>query len=420
VVKEVITLLKNIFIKNWPRKCLSLILAIIIWFFVNKSLITTKTISSIPIKIENIPPGKTIEGIQPNGLLNRRVNLTLTGNKKVLDDLNANDLKIVLDASGQEGEWIATITRKNLRTDNSDINISQGISHVSQQNFIIKLTKLVSEKIPIIITQPIGKAPSGYQFIDIWPYQLNITVSGSEDIIKKLKNRGLNLTFNLNDVTRTKLDELTASSTENHSDVVNFYVPNAWKQVFIPSLSPTPIEINDPNAKFLRIDFLRYEMLKLNSPVPISLYFPPNSLRILHPSKISLIPNHIVEDQNGIKMIKNTLYAKGVSPLFLEVIEGMLEIAIIVSPNKEKKLEWSPQFINPRALEEHYLRYIKSDTTDDFRDLQPDLRDNYLRNRFRSYMNRFQLYTSENEVFQLDPKLEENSVIIIEAKQDES
>ena len=332
------TLLKNLFINNWPRKCLSVILAIIIWFVVNKSLTTNKTISNVPVKIENIPPGKTVEGIQSNGFLNRRVNLTLSGNKGVLDDLNANDLQIVFDASGQEGEWIATISRKNLRANNSDINISQGISRVSQQNFIIKLTKLVSEKIPIIITQPIGESPSGYQFVDIWPYQLNITVSGPKDIVKKLKSRGLNLTFNLNDITKTKLD-----------------------------------------------------------------------------------PNNVVENRSGIKMITETLYAKGVSALFLDVIKDMLEIAVIVNPNDDGKLEWSTQFINAKALEDRYLRFIKSDATDDeFRDLQPYLRDNYLRNRFRNYMNRFQLYKSENEAFEIVPRLQGNSITVTEIKQDES
>lgn len=415
------TLLKNLFINNWPRKCLSVILAIIIWFVVNKSLTTTKTISNVPVKIENIPPGKTVEGIQSNGLLNRRVNLTLSGNKGVLEDLNANDLQVIFDASGQEGEWIATITRKNLRVDNSDLNISQGISRVSQQNFIIKLTKLVSEKIPIIITQPIGEAPTGYQFVDIWPYQLNITVSGPEDIVKKLKNRGLNLTFNLNDITKTKLDELRTTSTKSHSDVVSFYIPNAWKQISIPSLSPTPIEINDPDARFLRIDFLRYELLKLSSPIPVSLYFPPNTVGSISPSKVNIVPNNVVENRSGIKMITETLYAKGVSALFLDVIKDMLEIAVIVNPNGDGKLEWSTQFINARALEERYLRFIKSDATDDeFRDLQPHLRDNYLRNRFRNYMNRFQLYKSDNEVFELQPLLQGNSISVTETKQNES
>lgn len=415
------TLLKNLFIINWPRKCLSIILAIAIWFLVNKSLTTNKTISNVPVKIENIPPGKTVEGVQSNGFLSRRVSLTLTGNKQLLEDLNSNDIQIVFDASGQEGEWIASIGRKNIQSDNPDINISQGISRVSQQNFIIKLTKLVTEKIPIIITQPIGEAPRGYQFLDIWPYQLFITVSGPEDQVKHLKSRGLKLTFNLNDISRTQLDELGSSSTKNHSDVVSFFVPNNWKQISLPLLSTTPIEINDADAKHLRIDFIRYEMLKLDAPVPVTLYFPPSVAGAVNPSKVSLVPNTLVENRNGIKMITDTLYAKGVSALFLDVIKNMVEIAVVVRPDEEGCLQSSIQFINAKDLEERYIRFLKSDASDDeVRDLQPQLREAYLRNRFRNYMHRFQLYKSASEPLEICPKLQGNSITITEVKDHDS
>ncbi|MCB1080859.1 MAG: hypothetical protein KDK69_03460 [Chlamydiia bacterium] len=409
------TLLKTLFINNWPRKCLSIILAIIIWLVVNKSLTTTKTISNVPVKIENIPPGKTIEGIQPNGILSRRVNLTITGNKNILDDLNSNDIYVVFDASGREGEWIASISRKNIRSDTLDLNISQGISRVSQQNFIIKLTKLVTEKIPIIITQPIGEAPKGYQFIDIWPYQLYITVSGPEDVVKNWKARGLKLTFNLNDITKAQLDDLRATNTQKHSDVVSFFVPNPWKQISLPLLSSTPIEINDPDAKYLRIDFLRYELLKLDSPVPVSLYFPPGKTATMSPTKITLVPSHLIENRNGIKMVTESLYVKGVSALFLDLVKDMFELIVIVTPDEEGCLQWSTQFINPRELEDRYVRLLTSDVSDEeLRDLQPQVREEILRNRFRNYMNRFQLYKSETEKFEICPKLQGNSVLINE------
>lgn len=415
------TLLKNLFIKNWPRKCLSIILSLTIWFVVNKSLTNTKTISNIPVRIENIPPGKTVEGIQSNGKLSRPVNLTLTGNQNLLDDLSANDLEVVCDASGQEGEWIATITRKNLRSNNIDLNIPQGISRVTPHNFIIKLTKLVTEKIPIIVTPPIGEPPKGYQFIDIWPYQVYITVSGPEDVVKTLKTKGLKLTFNLNDITKAQLDDLRGNTTPEHSDVVSFFVPNHWKRLPILSLSSTPIEINDPDAKYLQIDFLRYELLKLDSSIPVSLYFPPHKTTTINPSKISIASNETVENYNGIKMITKPLYAKGISALFLDLVKDMLNIAVIVNPNHEKSLDWSPQFINPRDLEDRYVRALTSDVSDDkLHYLQPQIREEILRNRFRNYMNRFQLYKSENEKFELYPQLEGNSVIINEVKNDAS
>lgn len=411
--------LKRLFINNWPRKCLSIILSIIIWFVIHKSLTTTKTISNIPIRIENIPPGKTVEGIQSNGLLGQRTNLTLSGDKGLLDELSANDLQVVVDANERDGEWIAAITRKNLRTENSELNITQGISRVQQQNVIIKLTKLISEKIPIIITQPIGEPPPGYQFVDIWPYQLYITVSGPEEVIKNLKAHGIRLTFNLNDITKSKLDELRSRINKDYVDVVSYHIPDIMKQVSLPLLSSTPIEINDPDAKLLRIDFLRYEKLKLNTPIPVNLYFPPHVANSLNPSKITLTPNQLVENRNGIKMITEPLYAKGVSAHFLDVVKDMLEIAIIVNPDKDNELEWSIQYINARSLEEKYLRNIKSDVIDEeLGGIQPHLREDYLRNRFRSYMNRLQLCRADNKPLELVPKIQGHSITLAEPSHD--
>jgi len=412
------TLLKKLFISNWPRKCFSFILAIVVWFVVNKSLTTTKTIPNVPIKIENIPPGKTITDIQTNGYLNRRVNLTVTGNKTLLEDLSSNDVDVVFDANNKEGEWIATINKKNLSTDNPEINLSQGISKVVPQNFLIKLTKLVTEKIPIIITKPIGEAPKGYEYLDVWPYQLYITVSGPEETVKKLKNRGIKLTFNLNDIAKTQLDDLRSMSTQEHSDVVSYYIPNDLKLVSLPLLSPTPIEINDPDAKFLRIDFLRYELLKVDTAIPVCLFFPPNLHGALSPQKVHLVPNQLVENRNGIKVITKQLYAKGVSSFFLEIMKDMIALNVLVTPKDEGDcLDSSIQFINSKILEDRYVHILMSDVKDEeLRDLQPSVREDVLRNRFRNYINRFELYNSSTDKFEVCPQIQGSSILIQEKK----
>ena len=156
------SLIAHLFISNWPRKLISLILAVIIWFVVSQSMATTKTLSNIGVRIINLPDGKTVEGLQPSGLLQKRISLTLTGNKNFLDELTANDLEVVLDAAGQGKEWIATISKKNLISLAPGVNLSNQINKISHKNFIVKLTNLITERIPIIITQPIGQAPKGY------------------------------------------------------------------------------------------------------------------------------------------------------------------------------------------------------------------------------------------------------------------
>ena len=71
------------------------------------------------------------------------------------------------------------------------------------------MTKLVTDQIPIIISQPVGEAPRGYQFLDVWPYRLTLSVSGPEEVIKRIKVKEQRITFNLNDISKGQLDALS-------------------------------------------------------------------------------------------------------------------------------------------------------------------------------------------------------------------
>ena len=412
------TLFKKIFIHNWPRKSLSLLLAIFIWFIISKSLSVSKNIPNVPVRIINIPQGKTVTDMEPNGLLKRRIDLTLFGSKTVLDKLNASHLEVILDASGKEDEWIATISKNNIKMHHLDANLSQGIAKVAEQNIIIKLTNLVTEKIPILITSPIGEAPKGYNFLDIWPYQLYITVNGPENTIKKLKAQKLKLTFNLNDISKKDLDDLaiTTSHSDSHSDVVTFFIPNNWKKVSLPFLSSKPIEINDPQAKSLRIDFLRNEIFKIGVAIPVSLFFDPNDIKKFNPQQIHLAGGDLLEIKNGIPFLSMPLYAKGVSSLFLELVKNRIELLILVK-KEERCFDWSIQFIHPKILEDRYVHLLMSDSNiQEAHQVHPALREENLRKRFRTYLNRFELFTSQNKRFEICPYLQNKKIHLRKTK----
>ncbi|MBS0651961.1 MAG: hypothetical protein JSR39_00370 [Verrucomicrobia bacterium] len=410
------TLFYKLFIEHWPRKLVALILAVITWLVVNQTLTATRNISTIPVRVINIPPGKTIEGMQSNGRLAKKITLTLVGNKTILDELTPYDLEVVLDASDKPDEWIATISKKNLVSLNPEIDVSKGISRVYHPNFVVRMTKLVSEQIPIIITQPVGEAPRGYQFLDVWPYRLSLSVSGPEEVIKRLKLKEQRITFNLNDINKTQLDALANNANASRSDVVSYFVPEQWKQINIPILSDTPIEIDDPRAKALRIDFVRCNLLAIEKPIPVVLFFPEKTLAALNPDTVSIAVGDVIKQAYGVKLIQMPLYANGVDRLFLETVENMMQIVIIVSSKAERSLlEWSIEFINPRQLEDQYVSALMSDVSDDeVRLLQPAMREEYLRNRFRSYMNRFQLFKNDDTKLDLAIFLKENLVEVHE------
>lgn len=109
------------------------------------------------------------------------------------------------------------------------------------------------------------------------------------------------------------------------------------------------------------------------------------------------------------------LYAKGVNDVFLQVVRNMMEIIVVYPPNSDNQFEWSVQFINPKELEDRYVSIVLSDTSDkEIRELQPELRQKYLRNRFRNYMNRFQLFKANDKLLELSFELKGNQIIVSE------
>ena len=412
------SLLIKLFIQHWPRKLLAILLATVTWFLVNHSLTSTRTINNIPVRIINIPPGKTVEGLQANNRLAKKLNVTLVGNKNVLDELTPYDFEIVLDAQGRPDEWIAILSTKNIVSLNPEIDIATGIKRIYHPNLLIRMTTVVTDKIPVIVTQPIGEAPRGYQFVDVWPYRLFVSVTAPEAVIKQLKIKEQRITFNLSDISKAQLDALAYLNEEESSDVVSFPIPDQWKQLLIPSLSENPVEINDPQAKLLRIDFIRCKSLPIGSPIPITLYFPLDFAQKFNPTNVTLGIDSLVKDVNNISLITQSLYATGTDQLFLEIVRTMMQIVVIVAPKSDKQLlDWSIQFINPRHLENIYVASLMSDVSDaDIRPMHPPLREEYLRNRFRSYMNNLQLFKADESKFELIARLKEHVVHIEEAQ----
>ncbi len=371
---------------------------------------TIQTLDNVPVRLINIPAGMTVDGLLTSGMLSKRITLSLQGNKKLLKDLTSNDLEIVLDATDKSDEWLAAISRKNLISLNPDIDLAKTVKRVIVQRLPISFTRMITEKISVIITDPIGEAPQGYQYLDIWPYFLYMTVSGPVEKIKEFKAKGIDLTFDLSNITRTDLEEAESTSNE-----ISFIIPDEWKQIELPAFSDRSLTIDDPQARDLRIDFVKLDLHALTKPIPVSLFFPAGQNINLNPETFSIALGGLIEQFRGIFMIKEPLFAKGASRLFLEVVQDMLQISIFVQPT-ENKFDWSVQFQNPRKLEDRYVSILLSDLEHQHEDPSTlKQREESLRHRFRYYMNRFQLYKSQTEKLNLAIEIDQNLVHIKDA-----
>ncbi|MBA3815358.1 MAG: hypothetical protein H0X29_02345 [Parachlamydiaceae bacterium] len=409
------SIIVRFFFHNWQRKLLGIITAIIIWVFVNNSINSTKTIANVPVRIINLPIDKTISGLLPNGMLTKRIALSLTGTKDVVDELEAGDLEVLLDAStASSDEWIVQISKKNLVSLNPSIDLRHHITQVDHTDFVIKLSRLITAKIPITITKPIGTSPQGYDYLDVWPQYLVQTISGPEEDMQKLKEKGLEITFDLRDITKAELDAIKSSV---HNDEISFAIPKKWKQLSIPFHNNNFEELNDLEAQSLRIDFLRKEFLPLDKEIPIRVFYPLNEIDKINPLTYALEANDDIVKKNGVTILHKPLYAQEVSRLFIEVVRNSIEIVITASPKNERNvLMWSLQYVNPKELEDTYVAFSITNFSASKNNLAvgiPKKQEELLRKRFREYMRRMMLYLTDTRKLHIKSSLEENQISAI-------
>jgi hypothetical protein len=280
--------------------------------------------------------------------------------------------------------------------------------------FKVKLSDILTENIPIYLTDPIGQAPFGYEFADVFPFKLNISVSGPEETIKEIKANSLNLTFNLNNITKEELDTLYNENKSVRKDVINYLVPTSWKKINIPSISSNSIQIDDPDAKYIRIDFIKKDLIPLNVAIPIQLFFPAKNKEKYNPQTVHLEENEFIKKINDIFLITTPLFAKGVSELFLDIIKDKIVISVLVDPiDHSNVLKWTINFILAIEAEKEFIAKVLSEETDnELRKIKPHLREKYLRNRFRSFLNKFRLWASNDKKLYMKIKHQDGKILI--------
>jgi YbbR domain-containing protein len=407
------SLASRIFLQNWQRKLVALLAALVVWILVSHSITDTKTIRSVPIRIVNLPADKTIIGLLPNGILNKKINLTLTGTKDVIDELEPGDLEVLIDASTiDHADWIVQITKKNLWSLNPAVDLSNHITAVEHTEFVLKLNRLITLKVPVTIAPPTGEAPPGYEYLDIWPQTMMQTLSGPEEELQKLQTKGLTLTFDLNNITKAELDAIKSS----HHDETAFIVPIKWKQVEIPFRNHVKEELNDPEAQNLRIDFLRQEFLALDRDLPIQIYYPIKSSEALNPATLTLAYDQNVKAKHDIPFFAHPVSVKGTSRLFLDIVRDYLEIVIVSAPKAERDvLQWSFNVIDPRDLEDTYVAFMMTNSS-----LSKNThtgvikkREFLLRQRFRNYLQKMSLWITPDHKLNIESTIEDNKIHIV-------
>jgi hypothetical protein len=411
--------LKQLILNNWQQKLVAVIAASVIWFFVNQSITDTKTISNVPIRVINIPEDKTISFMQPNGIIPKRIPLTLSGSKDVIHALEPGDLEVLLDASGvQDNEWIVQISKKNLVSLNPTIDLSRHISDVKHPEFVLKFNQLMTASVPVKI-KTTGHPPRGYTYLDTWPQELKQTITGPQEQVQELMNEQLEIEIDMDKITKADLDKIDSSKENFHDDEVSFFIPAHWKTLSLPFKGGMTEELNDPEGQNLHIDFLRQQYLPIERDIAIRPFYPLVTLDSINPVITPILPDEKVKVTHGVAYLSMPLLVRDVSPLFLEIVRDYLEIIILAQPGEAAPLKWSLQVVDPDFLEEKYVNALISHSLERAPNSKEPRhtrkRENHLRSRFRSYLKNMTLYSLPDRKLQLDARLQQNGISIVPA-----
>ena len=370
--------------RNWLQKLVSLGFAIIIWALANQSITVTRTFHNIPVRVIDLTPEQTVIGLQANGLLKKKVAMMITGNKSVIEKLRPTNLEIVISAKGRTESWIETINPYNLVCLDSDIHLRKNIKSVTSEDIFIRLTQFVTEDISVTITKPIGRAPKGYEYLDVWPKYLVQKVSGPKEYVSSLKDHGLELTFNLNKVSFEELDR--SRLAQGNLDEVVYPVPEDWKKVFIP----------------------------LNINLPVLLFFPVENSQFVNPQNYYLEQNAPLVLNHGIYQMDLPLYVKDVSHLFLDVVKNNMALTIIMEPpiksQKEHFIHWAVEFLDEKTLEDTFVQAVIAQDRETNKHMILD--EAGIRHRFREYLRKLTLFDQDGEPLALTARTSGNKVII--------
>ena len=309
------------------------------------------------------------------------------------------------------------ITKNNVLSKNPNLNLGRAIKKIKTQEINIHLSKFVMEKVPLVMTEPIGESPKGFQFLHIKPYNLYVTVNGPEEVINQLKTQGgLKLSFNLNEILDTDLEAIESSMQPNiKKDVISYYIPTAWKKVNIPEISSSPIEIDDPEAKKLRMEFLKSTHLPITFPIPVILFFPSTTSEKLNSNTVSIANNDFVKKINNIDLIDTPLYAEGVSELFLDILKDKLFIMIYVT--EKNQLDWNIQAALSLEMQKDFTKRVLAEKPlQEHSLISLNASKQFLKMRFRKYMNGCRLWESPTEKLTLKITLKNNKIHIIPEK----
>jgi len=177
--------LANLFSKDWLLKFVSLVLAVILWYFVGGEDRVDKNVM-IPIEIINLPRDLVI-----SNQFKKEIEVTVSGPRSLILEMSNRALTRQVDLSA------ATPGTMVIENDHKHIPVLRGITiqRVQPSSIILSLDKLIQKQFPVE-ARTVGQVANGYYVRFIRTDPDIITITGPQTTlsqVSRLYTKAINL-----------------------------------------------------------------------------------------------------------------------------------------------------------------------------------------------------------------------------------
>jgi len=194
--------LKILFTKithNWHVKLISLLLAFILWVYV-EGLEEKERFVSLPLEVRNVPTGFMVSGDVPD-----YVNVVFKGKESSFTGINWNQLKAYIDLQNNSRGHIKGVTK----VDEHLLPHGVSVKEITPRVIEIQIEKVLSKKVEVVPVI-VGKLPYGYNYSDIDIQPQKVTIQGPASVVESI-NSVTTEEINISRLTENTITEVNVS-----------------------------------------------------------------------------------------------------------------------------------------------------------------------------------------------------------------
>lgn len=162
--------------ENWILKLLSLIFALVLWFFVMGER-RQEIGFSVPLKLENIPQDLMLANEVPN-----LIDVRISGPRTLLMNLSPQDISISVDLKDLK----PGLTSFKRLDEKLNIPSALKVTRLSPSFVDVKLERIKEKQVPVVVSIE-GAPAAGYRLVATSLNPARVTVVGAEGELKDVR-----------------------------------------------------------------------------------------------------------------------------------------------------------------------------------------------------------------------------------------